>query len=171
MDAATTNDNFAIWMGCRHPTIPSDVLTVYAQRWRPGKFTNKIDFVGTEENPGPEKMLRRLIKDYNIIEVCYDPFQLHDMASRFKTEGLTWFREFPQGQDRLRADSQLRDLIRDRRFWHRGEADLQEHVQNADAKIDSQDSKIRLVKRADNLKIDLAVAASMGSFELLRLNL
>ena len=69
------------------------------------------------------------------------------------------------------ADSQLRDLIRDRRFWHRGEPDLLEHMQNANAKIDDQDSKIRIVKRADRLKIDLAVAASMGSHELLRLNL
>lgn len=171
MDAATSNDNFALWMGCRHPAMPSEVLTIHAQIWKPHPVTRKIDFMGTEEKPGPERVLRQLIKDYNIIEVTYDPYQLHDMSTRLKTEGLAWFRDFSQGNDRLLADSQFRDLIRDKRFWHRGEPDLVDHVGNADAKLDPQDSKIRLVKRADSLKIDLAVAASMGSHELLRLNL
>ena len=170
MDAATSNDNFGLWMGCRHPEKPGDILTLFAQKWKPG-MSGKIDFMGTEEKPGPELTLRRLIKEYNIIEVCYDPFQLHDMAMRLKKEGLVWLREFSQGQERMKADSQFRDIIRDRRFWHRGEPDLAEHIQNADAKLDSQDSKVRLVKRAERLKIDLAVAASMGSYELLRLNL
>ena len=171
MDAATSNDNFAIWMGCRHPTKPDEILTIYAKKWTPSKHTGKIEFVGTEDKPGPEMALRDLIKRFNVIQVAFDPYQLFDMSSRLKQEGLAWFRSFNQGTDRLVADSQLRDLIRDRRFWHRGEADLMEHFSNANAKIDDQDSKIRIVKRADRLKIDLAVAASMGSHELLRLNL
>jgi len=171
MDAATSNDNFGLWMGCRHPTLPTEILTIYAKKWTPAKSTGKIDFQGTEDKPGPEMVLRDLIKNYNVIEVAYDPYQLHDMSMRLKQEGLAWFRAFNQGTDRLVADSQLRDIIRDRRFWHRGEPDLLEHMQNANAKIDDQDSKIRIVKRADRLKIDLAVAASMGSHELLRLNL
>lgn len=170
LDAATSNDNFGLWLGCRHPERPDDIMTTFCQKWTPGK-SGKIDFVGTEESPGPEMVVEQLIKRYNIIEVCYDPYQLHDFAMRMKQRGLTWFREFSQGQDRLKADSQFRDLIRDRRFWHRGEPDLRDHVQNANAKLDDQDSKIRLVKRAERLKIDLAVAASMGSHELLRLNL
>lgn len=171
LDAATSNDNFGLWMGCRHPVLREEILTIFAQRWKPDPKTGKIDFVGTKEKPGPEMVLDRLIEEYNIIEVCYDPFQLHELATRKKKEGKVWFNEFSQGQDRLKADSQFRDLIRDRHFWHRGEVDLREQVQNANALLDSQDSKIRLVKRADNLKIDLAVCASMGSFELLRLNL
>lgn len=171
MDAATSNDNFGIWMGCRHPSKPGEILTVYAQKWAPNPHTGKIDFIGTEANPGPELMLRRLIKGYNIVQCCYDPYQLHDMAMRLKKEGLVWLKAFNQGTDRLLADSQLRDLIRDRRFWHRGEVDLTEHMQNANAKLDEQDSKVRLIKRIEKLKIDLAVAASMGSYELLYLNL
>ena len=84
---------------------------------------------------------------------------------------MAWFRSFSQGTDRLLSDSQLYALIRERRFWHRREPELREHISNANAKLDDQDSKMRLVKRSENLKIDLAVAASMGSFELLRLNL
>jgi phage terminase large subunit-like protein len=65
----------------------------------------------------------------------------------------------------------FRTLIRDRRFWHRGEPEFTEHVQNANAKVDDQDRRIRIVKRAENLKIDLCVAGSMGSSEVMRLNL
>lgn len=171
LDAATSNDNFGLWMGCRHPTQRMDVMTVFVQKWKPSILNGKIDFLGTEEKPGPERVLRWLIKEYNIIEVCYDPYQLHDMAMRMKGENIAWFHEFSQGNDRLKADSQFRDLIRDRRFWHRGEEDLREHIQNANAKLDPQDSKVRMVKRAEKLKIDLGVCASMGSHELLRLNL
>jgi phage terminase large subunit-like protein len=171
MDAATSNDNFALFMGCRHPTRPDEILTIYAKKWAPSKHTGKIDFVGTEDKPGPEMVLRDLIKRFNVIQVCYDPYQLHSLSTSLKQEGLAWFKSFNQGTDRLIADSGLRDLIRDRRFWHRNEPDLIEHLGNANAKIDDQDSKIRIVKRADRLKIDLAVAASMCCHELLRLNL
>jgi phage terminase large subunit-like protein len=61
--------------------------------------------------------------------------------------------------------------VRDRRFWHRGETDLRDHFQNANAEIDKEDHKIRIVKRTEKLKIDLCVAASMCAYELLRLNL
>jgi hypothetical protein len=170
MDAATSNDNFALWLGCRHPSLEGEIMTIYCQKWGIGS-DGKIDFQGTEDHPGPEKMLRRLIKSYNIIQACYDPYQLHDMATRLKKEGLAWFKAFNQGADRLLADSQFRSLIRDRKFWHRGEPDFTEHIQNANAKIDEQDSKVRIVKRVERLKIDLAVAASMGSYTLLYLNL
>ena len=172
LDAGVSSDTFGLWMGCRHPQNQDNILTQYAQYWKPPKGGNgKIDFVGTEANPGPELVLRRLIKEYNVVQVCYDPYQLHDMASRLKQEALAWFYPFGQQTGRLISDSQFRDLIRDRRYWHRGEANLTEHIQNSNAMIDKEDRKIRLVKRVENLKIDLAVCASMGSFQLLRLNL
>lgn len=169
MDAASTNDNFGLVMGCRHPVISTDLLVMLAQKWAP--VNGKIDFQGTDEKPGPEKVLRRLISEYNVIMVTFDPHQLHDMYMRLKGEGLAWFKPFNQGEKRLLADSQLRGLIRDRRIWHRGEVDLTEHIHNANAKIDDEDSKVRMVKRTEELKIDLAVALSMDAFELLRLNL
>lgn len=106
-----------------------------------------------------------------MVEVGYDEFQLHDMATRLMKEGLAWFRPFGQGNERLVADNQVRELFRDRRIWHRGEPEFREHVQNADAKIDPEDRKIRIVKRAEQLKIDLLICASMMSHEVLRLNL
>ena len=171
LDAATSNDNFAVYMACRHPTLNDEILTLFAKKWVPSKHTGKIDFEGTEENPGPVLTLRRLIKENNVIQVCFDPYQLYSLTQQLKQEGLAWFKSFNQGTDRLIADSQLRDLIRDRRFWYRNEPDMIEHFLNANAKLDDQDSKIRIVKRADRLKIDLTVAASMACHELLRLNL
>lgn len=170
LDAAVSDDTFGLWMGHRHPLHSDVVCTEFVQRWKPSKG-HKVDFVGTEEKPGPELVLRRLFREYNVVEVAYDPYQLHDMATRLKREGLSWFRPFPQQSDRLEADSSFRGLIRERRFWHRGEEDLREHIQNANAKVDDQDRRLRIVKRMDRLKIDLAVAASMGSYEVLRLNL
>ena len=143
---------------------------MYAKAWKPGR-SGIIDYQGTEENPGPERVLRRLVSEYNVIEIAYDPFQLHDMATRLKREGIAWLRQFNQGIDRTISDSQLRDVIRDRRLWHRGEPELRDQIQNANAKVDEQDSKIRIVKRMEKLKIDLAVALSMCTHELLRLNL
>lgn len=171
LDAGVSSDNFGLWMGCRHPQLERDVLTVYTQRWTP-PVGGKIDFQGTDEKPGPEKVLRKLVKEYNIIEITYDPYQLHDMATRLKQEGLAWLRPFGQQNERLLADSQFRTLIRDKRFWHRGEADLRDHVLAANADVDQgKDNKLRIVKRSESSKIDLCVTASMGSYELLRLNL
>jgi phage terminase large subunit-like protein len=169
LDAAVSDDTFGMWMGYRHPTR-MEVLTEYVRRWKPVQG-HKIDFQGTAEKPGPEYELRRLIRDYNVVQVAYDPYQLHDMASRLKAEGLAWFKEFSQGSDRLTADSQFRALIRERRFWHHGEEEFNEHVLNANAKVDIEDRRLRIVKRMEKLKIDLCVAASMGSHQVLYLNL
>lgn len=169
LDAGISDDNFGLVMGCRHPDIQTDVLTEYVQKWQPkGK---KLDFYGTEEHPGPERVLERLIRDYNVVQVTYDPYQLHDLAMRWKKKGLVWFKEFSQGSDRLIADGQLRSLIRNRGLWHRGEKDLREHILNADAKIDTEDVKLRIVKRDESMKVDLAVTASMMAHNVLYLNI
>lgn len=170
LDAAVSGDCFGLTMGCRHPLIANEILTQYVQKWTP-ELSGKIDFQGTEEHPGPERVLRKLIAGYNVIEVAYDAYQLHDMATRLSREGLAWFRVFSQQADRMIADAGLKDKIRDRKIWHRGEPELTEHIQNANAQEDKEDRKLRIVKRTEKLKIDLAVCESMMSHELMRLNL
>lgn len=170
LDAGVSDDNFGMTMGCRHPEFPDDVLVVFSQKWIPPK-NGKIDFQGTLENPGPELVLEKLIKENNVVEVTYDAYQLHDMATRMSKKMSTWFKAFSQGGDRLVADNQYRNKIRDKRIWHRGEPDLEEHMQNADGKQDDEDRKIRIVKRSEHLKIDLTVCGSMMTHELMRLNL
>ena len=171
LDAAVSDDTFGMVMSCRHPDhkqFPDDTLVPYARCWKPTPG-RKVDFAEVETE------LRRLIANNNIVEVAYDEYQLYDMCSRLKKEGLAFFRRFPQGggkHSRLVADSALRDRIRDRRIWHDGTlTDLRKHLQNADAKIDNEDRKVRIVKRVAKLKIDLAVCLSMSDYEIKRLNI
>jgi phage terminase large subunit-like protein len=57
------------------------------------------------------------------------------------------------------------------RVSHNGDPNLREHVLNARAKLQKdEDSKLRMVKKAPNRKIDLAVAASMAIKRILYLN-
>lgn len=171
LDAAVDNDTFGNVMVYRHPTEPEDICVRFARKWEPPSH-GKLDFMGTDENPGPEKELYRLLSVYNVIMVTYDPYQLEDMMGRLRRQRLTWVFPFNQGSRRLIADSMLRDKIRDRRIHHKGEPHLREHLMNANAKLDDrEDRKIRIVKRVQQKKIDLAVALSMAVHENIRLNL
>ena len=106
------------------------------------------------------------------MQVCYDTHQLEDMAGRFRRKRIVWMFPFSQGSRRLTADSMLRDKIRDRRIHHSGEPHLREHLMNANADLSiKEDNRIRIVKRVQQKKIDLAVALSMGVHECMRLNL
>jgi phage terminase large subunit-like protein len=170
LDAGVSGDNFALVAVSRHSGNDTHSVVRYARKWAPPKG-GKIDFQGTKEEPGPERELRRLIDEHNVIQIAYDPYQLEDMAGRLRKEGLGWFKAFSQAKDRLIADSQLRQMIMERRIHHSGEHDLKEHIGNANAKIDPEERKIRIVKRSELLKVDLAVALSMANGECMRLNL
>lgn len=164
LDAAVTGDCFGMAVVSRDPANPKEGVALRAARkWDPPKG-GAIDF------RGPEAALRDLCRDYNVTEIAYDPYQLTDFAARLTAEGIGWFRSFPQGQDRLKADKGLYDLIVQRRIRHDGNPDVRDHIANANAKTGTaEDSKLRLVKKSENRKIDLAVATSMASAECLRL--
>jgi phage terminase large subunit-like protein len=163
LDASVSGDCFGIVVVARHPDDANRVVVRYARKWTPpkgGKFESYAE---------QEAEIRRLSDNFNIVEWAYDEYQLFDLCARLSREGIGWFNEFKQGQDRLRADKQLQDLIRDRRILHGGDPDLAEHVQNANAKAEGE--KVRIIKRSENHKVDLAVCLSMATHENLRLNL
>ena len=56
----------------------------------------KLDFKGNEEVPRPEMVLRKLCDEYAVVEVAYDPWQMHDMAQRLSRERVAWFNDFSQ---------------------------------------------------------------------------
>lgn len=174
-DAGTRKDNFGVLMTCRHPDrekYPHAVLIIYAKKWIPPAGARGLDYIGTEENPGPEMELRRLIDENNVVVLAYDDHQLHDMMNRFRREHIVFCRRFPQGSgkhSRTISDGALYDKIRERKIWHRGEPELRQHVQNANAKIDDQERRLRIVKRTKKLKVDLCVCLSMGAYEIHRL--
>src|SRR3972149_4331602 len=66
----------------RHAT---DVAFRFVEAWTADQ--GPINFMGTEDYPGPERRLRWLINNFNVVQVCFDPAQLHDMAQRLGGPG------------------------------------------------------------------------------------
>lgn len=150
MDAGVSSDCFAVTMVSRKGEF---VDVHYAKAWKPdGK---PLDYAPIE------KEVRRLLNAYNVVELAYDPFQLHDMAGRLRTEEVVNAIPFNQATPRAIADKRLFDLIRDKRIRYAHLPDLREHVLNANRK--PEEDKLRIVKRDPNLKIDLCVALSMAA--------
>lgn len=168
IDAGVSNDHFGIVGVYR---LKDRVVPFYTNEWIPPKH-GKLDFSVMEAE------IRRLSKSYNVVEFAYDEFQLHDMTTRLRRDGVGYFRPFPQGSGspskpgRPAADKQLYDLIQQRRIIHDGNKVLRQHIANANASIEGTNrERLLLVKRSPLLKIDTAVALSMASAEALRLNI
>lgn len=159
MDAGVSSDCFALVGVSR---IKDLTYVRFTRVWRPQG--GKIDFDEVEH-----VIREELVKQYVVAQIPYDPSQLHQMATRLTKDRVAWLYEFNQGQPRLIADKQLYDCIRDRRIVHDGNSILREHVTNANGESDARDHSLRIVKRAEHLKIDACVALSMANSEARRL--
>jgi len=151
-------DCFSVVGVTRQPGNVRDVAVRYAGIWQAprGKLLEFAEI---------EKEIRRLCREFAVVEIAYDPYQLHDMMSRLQGEGIVYTREFNQNAPRLIADKQLQDLIISKRLAHDGNPLLRSHIDNANVRKvrdEQHDVKLRLVKRAPSLKIDSAVALSMA---------
>lgn len=148
-DAAVSGDTFGLIGVSRHP---SGLAVRFTRAWEPkGK---KLDFDEIENE------IRAFCRMWNVLEMVYDPYQLHHMMTRLKRIVKT--EEFGQGAERVEADKHLLDLITQRRIAHDGNPALRKHLDNADKKV-TEDRKLRIVKRSESLKVDLAVALSMAA--------
>lgn len=159
-------DCFAVVACTRHPSRPSDVAVRYCGIWQaePGRVLD-YDVIEAE--------IRRLCRERSVLEIAYDPWQLHQMMMGLRREGVAHTREFSQMGDRNRADKGLQDLIVRRGMAHDGNPVLASHVKNANIRKTRDDTgqvKIRMVKRAPSLKIDAAVAAAMAADRILYYN-
>lgn len=169
VDAGVSNDLFAI-VGVYRQDVRIDgkiirgIRVGYCRTWK-AKPGEKLDFAE------PKAELRRIMTAYPVVEIAYDPYQLHSMMGELQRESRVFMKEFPQGKDRNIADKQLYDLILEERLLHDGNAVLTEHVLNADADINKQENKLRLIKRQEKLKIDAAVALSMAAYRAHYLNI
>lgn len=165
VDAATDNDTFACVVVSRHPLHPLQAAIRGAELWEPKKVQGEFDF------SEPEAWLRQMCAQHNVVAITYDRYQLHDMMTRFRAEGVAYCKVFDQGAQRLVADRQLRNLIIHREVYHSGDARIREHFGNAGVKHYREEAAIRMVKLQQSNPIDLAVATSMGVYEALFLNL
>lgn len=172
LDAAISGDCFGLVAVTRRNGV---TILRHVRKWTP-PAGGQIQFFapnGTpeEQDESPAGELRRLEKRHNIVKVCYDVYQLHSFCTQLKEELILFFEEFNQTNKRLQADKAFRDAIRERHFQHDGNLELREHVLNANAQADTDTNKLRIVKRNDALKIDLAVCASMASYEAEKMGL
>lgn len=185
MDAATgradsKSDCFAMVGITRHPNPLRRHNTVairFVKVWQ-AKAGKKIDFRGTEDNPGPFLVLKKLVEDYNIQQVAYDKTELHFFVEQCRQENIiVWFKPISQGigsvmePGRGIADKLFLDLIIQKRLAHDGDPTMRQHIDNADRKTDSVDRRIKIVKRIDSKKVDAVIAAVQASVEVLRLRL
>lgn len=181
LDAAVSGDCFGMVAVSRRykdvRTADGGTIRIYViiprfiRKWQPKPGT-KLEYSNPHDpndREYPEGEIRHLKKTYDVVQFTYDPYQLHHFCTQLMQKSVGWFKSFDQGARRLLSDKGLYDLVRDRRIINDGNPDMREHLMNADAKKENE--KLRIVKRSDLLKVDLAVTLSMASFECLRLNL
>lgn len=169
MDAATggetnTPDCFSMVGVTRHPGRKADVAVRYCGIWNPPP-NGLLDFEPIEQE------LRRLCREFAVVEVTYDNYQLHSMTMRLLKEGVANFTKFPQEGPRLIADKQLQDMIIARRVAHDGNPLLRKHIDNANTRKRQDKAGFRIVKRAPSLKVDATVSLSMATDKCLFYNL
>ena len=169
-DASISGDTFSLLGMTAHPDRPGIAAVRWYRSWVPqgGLW---LDYTPIEQ------AIARATRDWNVVQLAFDPYQMVSIAQRTEAGLLKtdqdepsrpiWVDPFNQGPLRLEADKALWDSIMSRRIAHDGSELIREHVSNADKQIDTQERKLRLVKRAGHLRIDLAVACSMAHYRLM----
>lgn len=164
VDAATTLDCFAIVAVSRHPERHDDPAIRAVKIIDPKEQGSPVDYDEAEQ------FIRAACANHNVIQVCYDPYQLESMMQRLRADAVCWAEPFSQAGDRLRADRAFYDMVVSRRLAHDGNLQLRTHVLNAAAKVQRDEgSTLRIVKVSPRRSIDAAVAASMGCAKVLYL--
>lgn len=154
-DGAVSGDSFALVGVSLHPDQDDVLIPRIVRQWIPNGAPLDFDVI--------EQEIRGLCGQFAVVHLAYDPYQLHQMASRLHRDGVVPTEAFHQGADRLVADKELLDRILQRRILHDGDVALRQALDHADRKVDTETRRIRLIKRTQSLKIDPAVALSMAA--------
>lgn len=175
LDAGIHSDTFAIVAVARHKayesrykgkdvSAPDILIRRHAMAFTPPQG-GKLKFFSDDPNEvTPESEIKRIIRERNVIQVCYDPWQLEHFVDQLEAETGAWFEPYGQSSERELGDKMLYDMIREGRIKHSGHPQdpLRTHLANANAKVLGDDKRLRIVKREDSRKIDLAVALAMA---------
>lgn len=193
IDAAVSGDSFAAVAVSRHP-LHHDRPAIRAVRiWDPRQLPGRrVDFleverwieeicgglcanghVRSERAPGCVRCMAYALQDaYNVVQIVYDPYQMEATAQRLRRLGTAWLSPCDQAAGRWICDSDFHKYVLTGRLAHNGNELLREHVLNARAKLQKdEDSRMRMVKKAPNRKIDAAVAAAMAVERAMYLNI
>lgn len=183
IDAAVSSDYMAL-IGFTREGEHTVALRL-CRVWDPKDYGGRLDYSIT-----CDPLIRALCARYNVVELAYDPWQMHKVATDLERDWVVSCYPFNQSNERLSADKQFHDLIRDRDLVYDPEVDLQ--LLDLDEKIldfgseDSafekalgwaaikqsrdEDTRFRIIKKGTG-KIDPVVAGSMGADRTLYLNL
>lgn len=162
------SDCFGLVVVSRDPDNHDGIAVRFVHKWQ-AKAGQQIQYDGPDS---PAETIRYLCNNYSVAQIAYDPKSLEYLCGQVLNKELqAWFYPFPQQTKRLEADKQLLDLITQRRIIHSGSPDLREHINNSNRKLTDDGHRLRIVKREESLKIDLAVALSMAAHQCLYLNL
>lgn len=153
-DAATKSDACAL-AGVTWNTETKKMEAVLCEVWQPEE-KRPVELTKTI---GPK--IVQLHREYKVMAVYYDPFQMAAIAEMCASAGVKMV-EFPQTSRRLESDKYLHDLIWGGNFAHYGDPTLGAHVTNAVAQADRAGRGIRIVKEMGSAKVDAAVALAMA---------
>lgn len=158
VDAAVSGDCTAVSVVWKDGQLVREAATYIFEPPDDGK----IDY---EETLTP--ILETLLERYNVRCVAYDEYQLHHLMTELAKEqkGIEFY-AFPQGEERVKADSHLQSLITQGHLRHSGNDELKEHAKNANAKELKDGKAIRLVKKKSTKKIDGLIALSMAAWKM-----
>jgi phage terminase large subunit-like protein len=164
VDTSVSNDCSALVGVTRDPRDPATKVAVrFIQIWTPPRG-------GTIDYSEIDAAIRRLCAQYNVVCMTYDAYQMHMLAQDLRRDEVCWCKAFSQGARREEADKQFFDFIRDRRLAHTGHPEARQHIQNAAAKTaKEEDTRMRIIKKSEDAKVDFDVAASMAVYECMRL--
>lgn len=175
IDASVSGDCTACILVSRAPesTKARPMVMVRALRvWVPPKG-GKMDLEETVF-----KTTLEWVRIYNIKEVTYDAYQLHNIMTRLRKMKKVKLHDFGQAGERSKADKQLADMIQAGTVVHDGNPVLRQHVDHAQAR--TQTEKYRFIKPGDKddspfvatrKPIDALVALSMATDRCLYLRL
>lgn len=138
----------------------------YVSIWAPTEDpeVEKV-LVDLDETVGAELYRLASLPGVRIRCVAYDPYQLHSIMVTFTKKTKIDVEEIPQTEKRIQTDTNLSDLIKQKRLRPYFHAQLREHV--LDAVAIERPRGIRLDKESTSKKIDGAVALSMASWACL----
>ena len=155
VDASTKGDSSAV-VACQYDADEGKVRICRHRVWQPSK-AQPLNIDATIGD-----YIRQLKRDYNVISVHYDPYQMHDLATRLISEGLDMV-EFPQSVSRLTQLGQnLYELIKHGNLITYPSDELRKHISHAVAIESSRGWRLAKTKRGH--KIDLSIALGMAAW-------
>lgn len=168
VDGSVSGDCTAVVGVARDPRNPdTDVMVCLSRVWFPPKG-GTIDYADVKAH------IKLLCDQFNIVQIAYDPYQMHSTMQEIMREAIAWVRAFSQASDREKADKQLYDLIRDRKIVHNDQFESR-FIENCAAHVvgamagQNKIERLRIVKKAKDAPVDPVVACSMATSECLRL--